>query len=369
MYNSTNLPLEPRKVIKKSIGSIIAYLIVILIIIGAFSFIKSQDTIVGDISNFSIYSKIIGWTWISYIIIIFINIFYQYLYYKFYYYNFQEDSAEIKKGVVSQATGHVNYPRIQNIYLDQDILDRIMGLYDVHYETAGESSAFYSHVDGLNKVNADKLVQFLLAKAKNTPSANENRPVTETTNSEQNIPPSAPINLSVIYNRENLPISSIYSLVLTLRSSFGIAVFTIYILMTYIYSDDKAQGFANYILIFIALMLVILFIINYLSVKYIDYSFDQMKGTLSTGFFSRQTKIVFYNRIQNINMDQSFIEKIFGLYKIYAETAGEKETNQKTYPLSDVTGNSFIIPGLKKEEAEKLKGFLLENSKANRANI
>lgn len=77
------------------------------------------------------------------------------------------DGAEIKKGVISNATGHVRYGKIQNIFVDQDFLDRVFGLYDVHYETAGESSDFYSHVDGLEKENADKLVKFLNERVQN----------------------------------------------------------------------------------------------------------------------------------------------------------------------------------------------------------
>lgn len=95
---------------------------------------------------------------------------YHYLYYKLYYYNFTDEGAEIRKGVVSRQTGHVQYDRIQNIYIDQDFLDRIFGLYDIHYETAGEKSAFYSHVDGLNKENAEKLVAFLSKRVELPPN-------------------------------------------------------------------------------------------------------------------------------------------------------------------------------------------------------
>jgi len=368
MYNSTNLPLEPRKVIKKSLESIIVWLLIVLMIVFFFSWMPTQATTPGTEADINQMASIIkNWTWIGYIAMVVLSIFYQYLYYKFYYYNFQEDLAEIKKGVVSQATGHVNYPRIQNIYLDQDILDRIMGLYDVHYETAGESSAFYSHVDGLNKTNADKLVQFLLAKTKNSHGLPQNQTVAESTDPAINTPP-PPVDLSTVYDKNNLPISSIYTLLLMLQSSSLFVLIFVYFFYASSTMDVKG-GFFNLGI----LLLVAIFVFNivraYLWVKFLNYNFDQIKGTLTTGIVARQTKIVYFNRIQNINIGQSFMERIFGLYNLSIETAGESATFSGSASKFNEESDAFSIPGLKKEEAEKLKGFLLENSKANRANI
>lgn len=370
MYNSTNLPLEPRKVIKKSIGSIFVWLIIVLMVIVFFSWMPGQVTTPGSGSEIDQMASVIKtWTWIIYIVVTLLSIFYQYLYYKFYYYNFQEDSAEIKKGVVSQATGHVYYARIQNIYVDQDILDRIMGLYDVHYETAGESSSFYSHVDGLNKTNADKLVQFILGKAKNTPGTIQNQPVTETTNVAQNTPPSPPVNLSTIYDKNNLPLSPSYTFLMILQSSISLILFALYLIYIFFSSAGGASQLIFFLLT-IFVLLTIAIIRTILWVKYLNYNFDQIKGTLVTGIIARQTKIVYYNRIQNINVGQSFMERIFGLYNVSIETAGEGQTMKTSNSsIFGNIGNAFAIPGLKKEEADTLKKFLLENSQISRANI
>ena len=152
MYNSKNLSLSPRKIVKKFIarsGAVVIFLLIYLII----------GVLAQDWNYFASARNII----IISIIVLFLilELLYQYLYYKLYYYNFEDEGAEIRKGVVSRAAGHVRYDRLQNIYVDQDILDRMFGLYDVHYETAGEKSGFYSHVDGLIKENADKLVMHL----------------------------------------------------------------------------------------------------------------------------------------------------------------------------------------------------------------
>lgn len=368
MYNSTNLPLEPRKVIKKSLGSIIVWLILVFMVIG-FLRISAEDFSVGDPVVAQLFASIRAWTWMIYIVIVLLSIVYNYLYYKFYYYNFLEDSAEIKKGVIAQATGHVYYKRIQNIYVDQDILDRIMGLYDVHYETAGESSAFYSHVDGLNKTNADKLVQFILGKAKNAPDTIQNQTATEKTSAAQNTPP-PPAHLTTIYDKNNLPLSSSYAFLMILKSASPPFFLLLWFSLLSLGSRNSLDGF-SFLYIFCIGLLIITTIYTYLWVKYLSYDFDQIKGTLVTGVIARQTKIVYYNRIQNINIGQSFFERIFGLYNISIETAGERQavrSNFNNYNLGGST-NNFAIPGLKKKEADKLKNFLLENSQISRANI
>ncbi len=143
MYDSQNLPLSPLKVVKKTIRRWLFWALFVL------PFLYLSISSWYGISMF-------GVAFLLLLPIMFVIVIYEYYYYKLYYYNFAEDRAEIRKGVISRATGHVHYERLQNIYIDQDFLDRIFRLYDIHYETAGKTSDFYSHVDGLNKINADK---------------------------------------------------------------------------------------------------------------------------------------------------------------------------------------------------------------------
>ena len=165
MLNSSNLPLEKRKIIKKSLASFPVFLLSLLL--GGYSLV------IGIL----LYEEV-SWSWPLIILGIILSLFtplaivlYQIYYYKSYFYSFGEKGAEIGKGVFSRSTGYVQYDKIQNIYVDQDFLDRLFNLYDVHYETAGEVSGTYSHVDGLNQTNARKLVDFLNEKvsAKNMP--------------------------------------------------------------------------------------------------------------------------------------------------------------------------------------------------------
>jgi len=163
MYNSINLPLSTKKIWKKSIEkSWVAFCV--LIFLSFYSFIELEPLLKTG-SGYELFGYLlIGGTGLILLLFIISIFIYEYYYYKLYYYNFTNEGAEVKKGVITVATGHIRYDRLQSIYIDQDLLDRIFGLYNIHYETAGEKSGFYSHVDGLPKESADKLVNFLKEK-------------------------------------------------------------------------------------------------------------------------------------------------------------------------------------------------------------
>jgi len=177
MYNRINLPLSPRKVIKKSIGAVIGVCILFVFGVGAVIFSNFFYREVSKTQGFGsawLFTACIGGLLIIYL---FSTVLYQYYYYRLYDYEFKDDGGMIRKGVISRATGYVRYDRIQNVYVDQDFWDRIFGLRDVHYETAGEQSAFYSHVDGLRKKEADLLAEFLnthAQRAHQPPAASDN---------------------------------------------------------------------------------------------------------------------------------------------------------------------------------------------------
>jgi len=370
MFDSKNLPLEKRKVLKKSCASGCLQIFTAMMISGFIGIMQlgSMDS-PGDLELINILKYIQIFIWAACILFFIINIVYQYLYYKFYYYNFGEESAEIKKGVVAQATGHVYYSRIQNIYLDQDILDRMFQLYDVHYETAGESSAFYSHVDGLNKENADKLIAFILQKAKNNPNGQPNQPIAQTAPLAAPgapLPPAPPMTnpQQIEIDRTKLPLAPSYAIIMSLQITAALTVFLVFMIAG-IVINSPILG-----LIIIGISFLIIFLISYIYsyywLKNLNFAFDQEKGTLVTGVLGRETKIVYYNRIQNIKVDQSFYERIFGVNTVGIETAGDSGVvqNGKTTVKS-----LFAIPGLRKQEAENLKNFLLEHARISRANI
>jgi putative membrane protein len=87
---------------------------------------------------------------------------YQRWYFAVYYYELSTDYIQIKKGPITPREITIPYERIQDVYVDQDILDRIFGIYDVHLSSATVTSGMEAHIDGVEKQSAEGLREMLL---------------------------------------------------------------------------------------------------------------------------------------------------------------------------------------------------------------
>ncbi len=340
MYNSMNLPMERKKIIKKTLESF--PLFILFFIIG------------GTLVGFSFLLPELKSWWLSAIGIalailpIVAMYIYQTYYYKLYFYNFEDASAQIRKGVISRNTGHVRYERIQNIYVDQDILDRIFGLFDVHYETAGETSGLYSHVDGLNKENSNKLVAFLNDKLK----SDDKMRVVKTPNIS--IVSDDVVNYGEVINRANTPVShkiiAINMLVIVPSMLLGVLMALLNIYNTL---GDSNIFYISMMLIMTLLLLTILGLYFAYAIGYKNFYFEfsDKSGLIRTKIIAQNNSYIYYDRIQNINVTQGVLERIFGLFSVTIETAAESSAKDKRGGLR--------IPGLSKIDAEKIKNFLL----------
>ncbi|MCX6800865.1 MAG: PH domain-containing protein [Candidatus Diapherotrites archaeon] len=141
---SKRFPLEKRKILKKTIVRSLWLVIIAAIIIALISVSP----------YFAVFAGLIVMALILLILIILIH---QWLYLKGYYYNVSIDAVFIRKGVINSNEIILPFKMIQNVFVDQDILDRLFGLYDVHISTVTNTSAFLSHIDGVNKENAEKV--------------------------------------------------------------------------------------------------------------------------------------------------------------------------------------------------------------------
>ncbi len=153
-----SIPLEKTKIIKKNVGSTINALVLIIILYVSLFLFDINITLF----NFSIF------TLLAFIPIIILagNYIWEIFYFKSYFYDIDKDYLLIRKGVISRGEIHVLYNKIQDVYLNQDFLDRLFGLYDVHLETAGFSSGMEAHIDGVSEKNAQRLRDILMGKIK-----------------------------------------------------------------------------------------------------------------------------------------------------------------------------------------------------------
>ncbi len=151
-------PLSTKKVLKKTITGTLVWVILLLIVYGLLAgFLVSLG---GALNN---YLGIVTFGILGFLVLIVtLTYFYQQWYYNTYFYDLTDDYIIIKKGPITPHEITIPYERIQDVYVDQDILDRIFGLYDVHLSSATISSGMAAHIDGLEKPAADGLRAGLL---------------------------------------------------------------------------------------------------------------------------------------------------------------------------------------------------------------
>jgi membrane protein YdbS with pleckstrin-like domain len=88
---------------------------------------------------------------------------YEIYYLQNYFYDLSGKNLMIRKGVFTKEEIVLPIARLQDVYVDQDILDRIFGLYDLHVSSATTISGVLSHIDGLNKENANIIKNLILS--------------------------------------------------------------------------------------------------------------------------------------------------------------------------------------------------------------
>ncbi|MCX6775781.1 MAG: PH domain-containing protein [Candidatus Micrarchaeota archaeon] len=167
-HNATSfdIRLSRKKVIKKTLAATIFLIMTYLLALAVYLFYP--DIISQTLSPLIVIDNIIIILAITFVIFLAmtLNILYHYIYYKTYYFNIKEDVLVIRKGVFMPDEISIPYNRIQDIYVNRDFLDLILGLYDVHVSSATAESALDAHIDGVTHKNAVKLKEMVLDKVK-----------------------------------------------------------------------------------------------------------------------------------------------------------------------------------------------------------
>ena len=161
-------PLSYKKIIKKVISGTVAYLL-LFGFLGLF-LVPLLFTSQAPLASIGL---ILGFLLFFIIIILIIQYLYQRWYFAVYFYDLTDDYIVIKKGPITPKEITIPYERVQDVYVDQDIFDRIFGLYDVHLSSATISSGMQAHIDGVEKVAADGLRNELLSIIKTRISKNK----------------------------------------------------------------------------------------------------------------------------------------------------------------------------------------------------
>ncbi|MCC6953849.1 MAG: PH domain-containing protein [Deltaproteobacteria bacterium] len=157
-------PLRLRKILKKSFSSFIKVFIfggiLTVIIVTALD----PDDGWADQRMIDHRLRLVGiWLFVLFCFM-FGRMIYEYIYYRTYYYDMDDLNVLIRKGVVSKREVTLPFTRITDVYVDQDIPDVVLALYDVHISTPTQESGEFAHIDGLNKADAMELKRRILER-------------------------------------------------------------------------------------------------------------------------------------------------------------------------------------------------------------
>lgn len=150
------IPLQQTKIIKKSVLGLLIPLTVLI-------FLFTNDN-KAFICNDPMYSQILVTLLLVTIPIVPI---YQLYYFRKYFYDSDATRLTVKKGVVTPKEITLPYSRITDVYIDQDILDVMFNLCDVHVSTATQELGIFAHIDGVSKEDGEKLKKLILDKLDN----------------------------------------------------------------------------------------------------------------------------------------------------------------------------------------------------------
>lgn len=168
----TNFPLSPKKIIKKTISKAMT-LPWIYLFMGIF--FAPAYPLLRNIFGTSTIPMLIIFILILFLLNVLWTYIYEGWYFNTYFYELTESFIVIRKGVFSNQEITIPYDRIQDVYVDQDIIDRFFGLYDVHLSSATMSSSWLAHIDGVEQAAADGLKQALLQKLQRGQTSNGNK--------------------------------------------------------------------------------------------------------------------------------------------------------------------------------------------------
>ncbi|ATA74968.1 PH domain-containing protein [Capnocytophaga sp. H2931] len=116
------------------------------------------------------------------------------------------------------------------------------------------------------------------------------------------------------------------ALVKAFWSNFKIfwGVFAIFLFKKTNNSDGKLEVFLIFSVIFLVISILI-FIFQYLKYKYFSYQIIDNELIIREGWLSKSETVVKFDKIHEVHLNQKFIHKIVGLYKLDIDTAGSNK--------------------------------------------
>jgi len=152
------IPLRLRKILKKCLWSVLG---IIVVWCAASYFVLAH---IGKYESDGSGKML----WVAWVLLLFVllamRMAYQFIYLLMYGYDVDEQGVRIKKGVVAKVEVTLPFSKITDVYVDQDVPDVLLGLYDVHISSPTVQSGQYAHIDGVDRHGAAIIKQLILQR-------------------------------------------------------------------------------------------------------------------------------------------------------------------------------------------------------------
>jgi membrane protein YdbS with pleckstrin-like domain len=292
----TRFPLKKIKILKKTIGSLVGLIILSIVIIIALAGTMGVGGAILGIFLFLILAAIV--------------FVYQWFYFKNYFYDLTENGLVIRKGVIGSWSITLPPHKVQDVYLDQDLLDRIFGLHDLHLSTATDVSNREAHIDGLSREDAKELRAILLEWISGH-RATEQVKVLETLRPQKS------------------------GLMLLLASGLlGVIIFSLFL--------------GPFGIITIIIFSPIVLVLTYLDFSVMRYELREDSVFVRTGYILPKESMLLYRNIQDVEEKQGLFERIFGVHTLIV----------KTMTASSVSMANLLY--LSSDDAKRIRKIILE---------
>lgn len=352
-------PLSPRKFVKKLIEKFFLFILLgFFCAVAVVALYAGMNETASALAYFTV--GVVTCVVVSLICTALYSIYVKY-YIKHYYYSDDNDFITIKKGVFAPTEIHVQYLKIQDVYVDQDILDRILGIYDVHISSATATSGMEAHIDGVDKTAANGLKEILLGKIKRSTSGtrpenmggSQSSSASESANTSKpeahNVHFSSPINSDIYGLSENWWWCEVIK-------RFASLIYTPVIITFFISLKFEEFDFSTDLKIWLGIV-VLTFIYQIATLllwkAHYKYDFGQEYIYMKTGILSVSEKNMAYSTVQDVRVEQTLFDRLFGVADLVIENAAQTVVLQGKYNQV-AQQNGVTVEGLSLEDARKI---------------
>jgi len=264
---------------------------------------------------------------------------YQYLYWRNFEYSVEHDGLKIVSGVISKNDRDIPLKRIQNVDINRNILQRILGIAKVNIETAGggrtEASLKYADYKGAQKLQKD--VRELKNRRKSDTREDKQKERDDFVLSDKDL---AVLSLASVDMRV---LAGVMLLVSVAGGSIGSQING---------AIPQAASIA------VTVILGALFVLGvWLSsavskfTQYYDFRLQFHDNALEyeRGLLNRSSGTIPEEKIQDIIIEENLLQRYFGYASLEVETAGYSVQQGTEFD----TGSETVIPLAKRPEIEK----------------